>query len=343
VGSHKYNTVQQHTPSLDDGTIVYDRQHGTLSEIEQAVQEQSALGKTYMHRSSTWQRHLQIAGYTHRPLPEPIKRAESNEPPILRLLRTCRRLLVSAARLRHDKRRVHALLFGLTCSSAAVLILVLGFFNEVVIAPFIQPSRTVTDTPIIVDTATAVKDPAPRILIPKINVEIPVDYSLTTIDEATVETALDSGIVHYPSTVRPGQPGNAAFFGHSSNNIFNPGKYKFAFVLLHKLERKDVFYLPYEGKTFAYEVISSRVVKPTEVGVLGPVAGETATATLITCDPPGTSINRLVVVGRQIIPDPLSSPVQVSAATTPIAPDPAASLPANGKTLAGRIRDAIIP
>jgi hypothetical protein len=34
------------------------------------------------------------------------------------------------------------------------------------------------------------------------------------------------------------------------------------------------------------------------------VPGKTSTMALITCDPPGTSINRLVVWGEQISPDP---------------------------------------
>jgi LPXTG-site transpeptidase (sortase) family protein len=144
----------------------------------------------------------------------------------------------------------------------------------------------------------------PEVIIPKINVEIPVNYSETSTDEATIENDLKDGIVHYPTTSLPGQNGNTAFFGHSSNNIFNKGKYKFAFVLLHELVPGDVFYLTNNGKVYAYKVFSKTVVEPSEVGVLDPVEGHTATATLITCDPPGTSLHRLVVVGDQISPDP---------------------------------------
>ncbi len=240
------------------------------------------------------------------------------------------------------KSNFQSLAFGLACGAVVLVIFMFSFFNEVVISPFIQPSRTASETPVIVDPASAVTSKDPKVIIPKINVEIPVDYSQTTTSEAAIETALDSAVVHYPTTVKPGQAGNAAFFGHSSNNIFNPGKYKFAFVLLHKLTNGDTFYLTSEGKTYAYEVISSRIVKPTEVGVLGPVEGQTATATLITCDPPGTSINRLVVVGKQISPDPAGN---TAPATTPT-PTPAitatdTSLPGNGPTLWGRIWDSI--
>jgi len=122
--------------------------------------------------------------------------------------------------------------------------------------------------------------------------------------------------VHYPSTVKPGEQGNAAIFGHSSNNIFNPGKYKFAFVLLHQLVPGDLFYLTYGGKVYTYKVYAKQVVKPSQVEVLNTVADKTATATLITCDPPGTSLNRLVVWGEQVSPDPSGATAPAATATT---------------------------
>jgi LPXTG-site transpeptidase (sortase) family protein len=136
--------------------------------------------------------------------------------------------------------------------------------------------------------------------------------------------------------VKPGETGNAAYFGHSSNNIFNKGKYKFAFVMLHTLVPGDTFYLTYNNKAYVYKVISRTVVDPSEVGVLGPVAGHAATATLITCDPPGTSLKRLIVVGEQISPDP-SGNTQAAAPTQSVASSQSASLPGNGPTLLGRV------
>ena len=185
-----------------------------------------------------------------------------------------------------------------------LIIFLFGFFNEVIIAPFIQPSRTAAATPLIVSSDSVAPTTTPEVIIPKINVEIPVNYSETSTNEADIENALENGVVHYPTTALPGQTGNAAFFGHSSNNIFNKGKYKFAFVLLHTLVPGDTFYLTYNGKVYVYKVISRTIVDPSNVGVLGPVPGQTATATLITCDPPGTSLHRLIVVGQQISPDP---------------------------------------
>lgn len=202
------------------------------------------------------------------------------------------------------KHHAQSLLFGLAVGMITVVIFLFGFFNEVIIAPFIQPGRNVGATPIIVDPSTVAIGSSPEVIIPKINLEIPADFSQTSTDEATIENALENGVVHYPSTVMPGQIGNTAFFGHSSNNIFNPGKYKFAFVLLHELVPGDTFYITYNGRVYIYKVFSRQIVDPNDVSVLNNIPTHATTASLITCDPPGTSLHRLVVTGDQISPDP---------------------------------------
>lgn len=229
------------------------------------------------------------------------------------------------------KQHLQSLLFGLGIGAIVILVLLFGFFNERFIAPFIQPSRTVTNTPIINDSAAIGTNP--EIVIPKINVEIPVVYGLNTTTEADVDNALEQGVVHYADTAIPGQNGNLVIVGHSSNNIFNRGKYKFAFVLLSRLDSGDTFYLQKDGKRYTYKVYERKIVKPTDVSVLGP-RDKTATATLITCDPPGTSTNRLVVVGEQISPDPGSNSAQIAQNTqaTKIA-----TIPGNSPTLWSRL------
>ena len=241
---------------------------------------------------------------------------------------------VSAGGKLQAKHHLQSLLFGLGVGTVVIIIFLFGFFNEVIIAPFIQPSRAQADTPIIVTSKDISPTSTPEVIIPKINVQIPVDYTQTTTNEATIENALEDGVVHYPTTVMPGQKGNAAFFGHSSNNIFNKGKYKFAFVLLHTLQDGDTFYLTYKGKVYVYKVISKTIVQPSDVGVLGNRPGQVATATLITCDPPGTSLHRLVVVGEQVSPDPTGNTAAAATTTTPT--NSATTLPGNGPTLWSR-------
>jgi len=226
----------------------------------------------------------------------------------------------------------HSLLFGLAMGGVVMLVMLFGFFNERFIAPFISPSKSVSNTPIIIDPASTAVGPEPKIIIPKINVEIPIVFDEESIEEEAVQKALEEGVIHYATTSNPGEQGNGAIFGHSSNNILNKGKYKFAFVLLNRLENGDLFYVQKDGKRYAYKVYKKTVVTPEEVGVLG-AQEKPATMSLITCDPPGTSINRLVVVGEQISPDPNQN-VASTAKTTQTNP---AVLPSNAPSLWSRI------
>ncbi|MBA3758229.1 sortase [Candidatus Saccharibacteria bacterium] len=225
----------------------------------------------------------------------------------------------------------HSLLFGLGMGGLVAAIMLFSFFNERFVAPFISPSKSVSNTPIIIDPASTAVGPESKIIIPKINVEIPVVFDEESTEEAAVQNALEEGVIHYGTTSNPGEQGNGAIFGHSSNNILNKGKYKFAFVLLKRLESGDIFYVQTGGKRFAYRVYKKTVVTPEEVSVLG-TQDKPSTMSLITCDPPGTSINRLVVVGEQISPDPT---VNVASSAQPggVAP---ALLPSNAPSLWSR-------
>lgn len=221
-----------------------------------------------------------------------------------------------------------SIMFGLSMGTITIGVLLFGFFNERIIAPFITPSRTVTNTPIISDS-TAAAGPEPRVIIPKINVEIPVVFDEPSVQEEAVQAALERGVVHYASTAQPGQNGNVVIVGHSSNNIFNKGQYKFAFVLLSKLENNDTFTLQKDGQRYTYRVYEKKIVKPTDVSVLNAQA-KPASATLITCDPPGTTINRLVVIGEQISPDPS---INTTTASNPVETQTPEIIPGNAPSL----------
>lgn len=202
------------------------------------------------------------------------------------------------------KHHVKALAFGLGMGSLVVLILMFSFFNERFLTPFIRPSYAIGSTPIITDpNAAGNVGPEPKIIIPKINLEAPVVYDEPTIEDKAVEKALERGVLHYATTPNPGEQGNAVIFGHSSSNIFNKGKYKFAFMLLKSLEVGDTFIVQKDGKRYVYKVYDKHVTSPSDLSVLAP-NDRKATVTLITCDPPGLSTNRLIVVGEQIFPDP---------------------------------------
>jgi LPXTG-site transpeptidase (sortase) family protein len=251
---------------------------------------------------------------------------------------TVKKHVLKTVRNRHAaeikaKQHLQSLAFGLGIGALVLVVTLFGLFNEVAIAPFIHPNSRAQATPIILSTDGVAPTDKPEVIIPKINVELP--YILgSSVVEADIEQQLEDGIAHYPTTAQPGQLGNAAFFGHSSNNIFNKGRYKFAFVLLHELQPGDIFYLTNGGKVYTYKVFQKKVVEPTETWVLNPVQGKAATATLITCDPPGTSLHRLVVWGEQVNPDPLGNTAAPAQATP--ASSQAKELPSNSPTLWSR-------
>lgn len=231
------------------------------------------------------------------------------------------------------KAHFKSLAFGLGMGFLTLIVLLFSFFNERFVAPFITPSKSVSSTPIIIDPNSTEAGPETLVIIPKINVEVPVVYDASSTQEKDIQTALERGVVHYSSTSNPGEVGNTVVVGHSSNNLLNSGKYKFAFVLLNKLEVGDTFSLTKNSKRYVYKVYDKKIVKPTDTSVLGP-ADKPATATLITCDPPGTSINRLIVLGEQISPDPSAN----TASTATTAPGQSPSIiPGNAQSLWSRL------
>lgn len=146
---------------------------------------------------------------------------------------------------------LRSLLFGLSVGLLVVFIFMFSFFNERFIAPFIQPSRNATNTQIILASHT-VSTSNPQIIIPKINVQVPVIYGVTSIEDSVVENALNNGVLHYADTAQPGQDGNVVIIGHSANNILNPGAYKFVFSLLSRVDDGDVFYIEKDGVRYTY-------------------------------------------------------------------------------------------
>jgi sortase A len=232
------------------------------------------------------------------------------------------------------KKNFQSLVFGLGMGVIVIGLLSFSFFNERFIAPFITPSKVASISPMILDpNQDSTVDPNPTLIIPKINVQVPVVYDVNSIEEDDIQAGLEKGAVHYPGTAVPGQNGNTVLVGHSSANIFNSGKYKFAFVLLNKLEVGDTFLINYNGKRFVYKIYNKKIVKPTETSVLG-AADKIATATLITCDPPGTNVNRLVLLAEQISPEPDASIASVSNINNT---DQIAVVPGNSQSLFSRL------
>jgi len=198
-------------------------------------------------------------------------------------------------------------------AAALVVILVFSFlqYNRVLIAnvqAYVSPG-SIDPQNIVVDPTVDVNvSPDPRLIIPKINVDVPAIYGVGN-DYNSQMKAMEGGVAHFAipgASSRPGQVGNTVLSGHSSNDILDAGDYKFIFAQLEKLKVGDSIYANYEGKRYTYTITKTEVVKPTEVSKLT-YPTDKPVMTLITCTPLGTALNRLLVTAEQVNPSPNGS------------------------------------
>lgn len=206
--------------------------------------------------------------------------------------------------------------------SAIVVVIAFLFlqYNSVVaswVMGFITPGASSTQTIIVGTNSNSPVSDSPRIIIPKINVNAPVTYGLTSLDEDTVQKALQNGPVNYPvsgATATPGQKGNTVILGHSSADAFAPGDYKFIFVQLNRLGSGDLFYLDYASKRYTYRVTEIKVIEPNNLAALN-LGTDKPYATLVTCDPPGTVARRLLVIADQVSPNPTTATTEAASSS----------------------------
>lgn len=196
----------------------------------------------------------------------------------------------------------------IAASLIVVLIFVFVQYNRVFIASvnaYVSPGAISPQNIVIDPSSDAVVGQDPRLIIPKINVDVPAIYGVGN-DYNSQMKAMEQGVAHFAipgAQSHPGEVGNTVLSGHSSNDLFDSGDYKFIFAQLEKLTIGDTIYANYQGKRYTYVVTKTEVVKPTEVSKL--VYPTTKPVlTLITCTPLGTALNRLLVTAEQVSPDP---------------------------------------
>lgn len=223
--------------------------------------------------------------------------------------------------------------------SAVVVVLIVAFlqYNEVLMAnvqAYVSPG-TIDPQNIIVDpTANVAVGPEPKLIIPKINVDVPVIYG-AGYDHDSQMKAMEKGVSHFAipgADAVPGQIGNTVLSGHSSNDLFDPGDYKFIFAQLDKLQTGDPIYVNYNSVRYMYTVTKKEVVLPSQVDKLT-YATNKPILTLITCTPLGTAQKRLLVTAEQVAPDPSKA----AAANAPATSNTGATMTGNGPSALERL------
>ena len=207
---------------------------------------------------------------------------------------------------------------------AGVLVLLAFVFlqyNRVlfgIAAAYTTPGNVDPQNIIVNPASNAAVGPDPRLIIPKLNVDVPVIYGVNAADHNAQMKAMEKGAAHFAiagANAVPGQVGNAVFSAHSSNDAFAPGDHKFVFAQNEKLVKDDIIYMHYQGKRYTYAVTKKEVVMPNEVSRVQ-IQTDKPMLTLISCVPLGTAEKRLLVFAEQISPDPSGATKSTEPVTT---------------------------
>lgn len=196
-------------------------------------------------------------------------------------------------------------------SGLVVLVFLFLQYNRMIfgaVEAYVSPGNAVPQDVIRTPNASNKVSQEPKLIIPKINVDVPVVYGVGNDQDSQLQ-AMNHGVAHFAvpgADSVPGQIGNTVLSGHSSNDLFDGGDYKFIFAQLDRIKEGDVFYANYEGVQYSYVVRRSEIVMPHEVGKII-LDVDKPWMTLITCTPLGTAEKRLLIFAEQISPDPNSA------------------------------------
>ena len=142
-------------------------------------------------------------------------------------------------------------------------------------------------------------DPYFSIFIPKIDAKAKVIPNVDSGSPKSYLAALSEGVAHAAGTNFPGQGKTIFLFSHSTDSPINIVRYNAVFFLLRKLEKGDRVIIYFLGQEHVYVVTDRFVTDPADTSWLKD-DGSGERLVLQTCDPPGTSWKRLIVVARPI-------------------------------------------
>ena len=142
-------------------------------------------------------------------------------------------------------------------------------------------------------------DPYFSISIPKINASADIIPNVDINNPDEYLSALKRGVAHARGTSFPDQEKTIYLFSHSTNSPLNFNEYNAVFYLLRKLEKKDKIYVYFLNRKHVYEVTEKVITDSTDTSWLEST-GEGERLVLQTCDPPGTTLKRLIIVARPI-------------------------------------------
>jgi len=135
--------------------------------------------------------------------------------------------------------------------------------------------------------------------IDKLGLQVPIILDVDGNNKEQYMKALEGGVAQMAKTALPGNSGNTVLFGHSSYYRNKPGSYKTIFAKLSNLSSGDKIVIASNDKTLTYNINEVKTVSPSDVSVVNQNSSGSK-LTLITCWPPQTTNERLVVAADLI-------------------------------------------
>jgi sortase A len=135
------------------------------------------------------------------------------------------------------------------------------------------------------------------IFIPQIDARANITPNVSLTDFAQ---ALSVGVAHAAGTYFPGQGKTIYLFAHSTDSPINFTRYNAVFYLLYKLKPGDQIVVYFLDTKYVYQIQGKVIADASDTSWLSRNFG-TETLILQTCDPPGTTLRRLLVIATRVL------------------------------------------
>lgn len=167
--------------------------------------------------------------------------------------------------------------------------------SNVVLASDVVEEKPIEKEPTSV--AKSIKVESLSLSIPAINAESNVVYNVNPFDRGEYLAALQKGIAHASTSSLPGQGSRIYYFAHSTNSPLNFNQFNAVFYQLRLLKEGDEIITSLNGIEHKYRVKEKHVVSADDTHWLTENSGKEELV-LQTCDPPGTTLRRLLIVAE---------------------------------------------
>lgn len=135
------------------------------------------------------------------------------------------------------------------------------------------------------------------IVIPRIGAASKVIINVDPNNETEYLAALKQGIAHAKGSVFPGMIGTSFYFAHSTDSIWDVGRYNAVFYLLKDMQVGDPVYIFFKNYRYNYTVTKTEILDPSDVSLLVNAQKQTDQQVVLqTCWPPGTTWKRFIVI-----------------------------------------------